>query len=169
MIFQCANPIFDVGSLSYIITFVRRAANPKKVLCRIRLQIEISAALSGFFDDSGSNAVWKMVKGEEQMERDILLLGDPRLYEISEEIKREELDGLRPVIADLFDCIKGIRRDYGFGRAIAAPQIGVKKRLICILTDRPYVIINPKLKFVGDEWMELMDPKLPINYTHNLV
>ncbi len=46
----------------YIITFVRRAANPKKVLCRIRLQIEISAALSGFFDDSGSNAVWKMVK-----------------------------------------------------------------------------------------------------------
>ena len=103
MIFQCANPIFDVGSLSYIITFVRRAANPKKVLCRIRLQIEISAALSGFFDDSGSNAVWKMVKGEEQMERDILLLGDPRLYEISEEIKREELDGLRPVIADLFD------------------------------------------------------------------
>lgn len=37
------------------------------------------------------------------MERDILLLGDPRLYEISEEIKREELDGLRPVIADLFD------------------------------------------------------------------
>ena len=141
----------------YIITFVRRAANPKKVLCRIRLQIEISAALSGFFDDSGSNAVWKMVKGEEQMERDILLLGDPRLYEISEEIKREELDGLRPVIADLFACIKGIRRDYGFGRAIAAPQIGVKKRLICILTDRPYVIINPKLKFVGDEWMELMD------------
>ena len=52
----------------YIITFVRRAANPKKVLCRIRLQIEISAALSGFFDDSGSNAVWKMVKGEEQMD-----------------------------------------------------------------------------------------------------
>ena len=91
------------------------------------------------------------------MEREILLLGDPRLYEISEEVKREELEELRPVFEDLFDCIRGIRRDYGFGRAIAAPQIGVMKRLICVLTDKPYVIINPTLEFVGDETMELMD------------
>lgn len=91
------------------------------------------------------------------MEREILLLGDPRLYEISEEVRRDELEKLRPVFADMFDCIKGIRRDYGFGRAIAAPQIGLKKRLICILTDKPYVIINPTLEFVGDERMELMD------------
>ena len=91
------------------------------------------------------------------MERKILLLGDPRLYEISEEVKREELEELRPVFTDMFDCIRGIRRDYGFGRAIAAPQIGVLKRLICILTDKPYVIINPTLEFVGDEMMELMD------------
>ena len=57
----------------------------------------------------------------------------------------------------MFDCIKGIRRDYGFGRAIAAPQIGVRKRMICILTDKPYVIINPSLEFLGDEKMEVMD------------
>lgn len=85
------------------------------------------------------------------MERTILLLGDPRLYEVSEEVKREELESLRPVFTDMFDCIKGIRRDYGFGRAIAAPQIGIQKRLICILTDKPYVIINPHLEFIGDE------------------
>ena len=91
------------------------------------------------------------------MEKEILLLGNPKLYEVSEEIKREELEELRPVFTDLFDCIKGIRRDFGFGRAIAAPQIGVQKRLICILTDKPYVIINPTLEFVGDEMMELMD------------
>ena len=91
------------------------------------------------------------------MEKEILLLGNPKLYEVSEEIKREELEDLRPVFTDLFDCIKGIRRDFGFGRAIAAPQIGVQKRLICILTDKPYVIINPTLEFVGDEMMELMD------------
>ena len=91
------------------------------------------------------------------MEREILLLGDPQLYEISEEVEREELEGLRPVFEDMFDCIRGIRRDYGFGRAIAAPQIGLKKRLICILTDKPYVIINPTLEFVGEEKMELMD------------
>ena len=36
------------------------------------------------------------------MERKILLLGDPRLYEISEEVKREELDELRRLI-DSYD------------------------------------------------------------------
>ena len=91
------------------------------------------------------------------MERKILLLGDPALYEVSEEVKEDELELLKPVFTDMFDCIRGIRRDYGFGRAIAAPQIGVKKRIICILTDKPYVIINPSLEFVGDEMMELWD------------
>ena len=91
------------------------------------------------------------------MEREILLIGDPRLYEVSEEVTEKELESLRPVFEDLFDCIRGIRRDYGFGRAIAAPQIGVRKRLICMLTDKPYVIINPTLEFIGDEMMELMD------------
>ena len=67
------------------------------------------------------------------MERQILLLGDPRLYEVSEEVTREELEELRPVITDMFDCIKGIRRDYGFGRAIAAPyaiQFTVKRLVL---------------------------------------
>ncbi len=91
------------------------------------------------------------------MEREILLLGDPQLYEISEDVRQEELEKLKPVFTDMFDCIRGIRRDYGFGRAIAAPQIGVKKRVICILTDKPYVIINPTLKFVGEEMIELLD------------
>ena len=66
------------------------------------------------------------------MEREILLLGDPRLYEVSAEVEREELEALRPVFQDMFDCIRGIRRDYGFGRAIAAPQIGVLKRIVII-------------------------------------
>ena len=91
------------------------------------------------------------------MEREILLLGDPRLYAVSKEVEREELEALRPVFADMFDCIRAIRRDYGFGRAIAAPQIGLQKRLICMLTDRPYVIINPTLSFIGEEMMELLD------------
>ena len=98
-----------------------------------------------------ANAFERMV----YMEREILLLGDPKLYEVSEEVRQDELEELRPVFDDMFDCIKGIRRDYGFGRAIAAPQIGIQKRLICILTDKPYV--NPTLEFVGDEMMELMD------------
>lgn len=42
------------------------------------------------------------------MERQILLLGDPKLYEISKKVTREELEELRPVFTDMFDCIKGI-------------------------------------------------------------
>lgn len=91
------------------------------------------------------------------MEREILLLGDPRLYEVAAPVTRGELEALRPVFDDLFDCIRAIRRDYGFGRAIAAPQIGVSKRLLCILTDRPYVILNPTLEPLGEETMELWD------------
>ena len=52
------------------------------------------------------------------MEREILLLGNPKLYEISEEIKHEELEEMRPIFEDMFDSIRGIRRDYGFGRYI---------------------------------------------------
>lgn len=91
------------------------------------------------------------------MEREILLLGDPRLYKVSDPVHQEELEDLRPVFGDMFDCIRGIRRDCGFGRAIAASQIGVMKRLICILTDKPYVIINPTLEYIGDDTMELWD------------
>ena len=111
------------------------------------------------------------------MEREILLLGNPKLYEISEEVKKEELEELRPVFEDMFDCIRAIRRELGFGRAIAAPQIGVQKRIICMLTDKPYVIINPSLEFVGDEKMEVMDdcmsfPKLLVKvrrYRHTIL
>ena len=98
------------------------------------------------------------------MERKILLLGDPRLYEIAEKVKKEELDSLKPVFTDMFDCIKGIRRDYGFGRAIAAPQIGVRTRLICILMDDcmsfPNLLVRVRryrhciLRYRDENWQE---------------
>ena len=91
------------------------------------------------------------------MERDILLLGDERLYKVSDAVSKDELSGLMSTAEDMFDCIRAIRRKLGFGRGIAAPQIGVNKRLICLLLDKPYVIINPTLEFVSDEMMELMD------------
>lgn len=91
------------------------------------------------------------------MKREILLLGDPRLYEVSEPVQKEELEELKPIIEDMFDTIKAFRSEYGFGRAIAAPQIGLMKRLICAQTDRAYVMINPVLEPVGEETMELMD------------
>lgn len=91
------------------------------------------------------------------MEKEVLLLGDPRLYEISEEVNRTEAAAMKDVIADLHDTLMAFRRRYGAGRAIAAPQIGVKKRLIYLHIDTPLVVFNPSLTFPGEERMEVLD------------
>ena len=49
------------------------------------------------------------------------------------------------------------REKYHAGRAIAAPQIGVPKRLIYMYIDRPVVFLNPTLEFPDPERMELLD------------
>ena len=73
---------------------------------------------------------------------------------ISDGMQDEALEELRPDIEDMFECLK----DAGFGHGISAPQIGIKKRLICLDLDGVRrVIVNPTLELVGSEMMELMD------------
>jgi len=91
------------------------------------------------------------------MIRNILLLGDPALYEVSEEVTKEDLPALKGWVEDLHDTLLEYRRVYGAGRAVAAPQIGIRKRLLYMLTDRPYVFINPVLVFPDDELYEVLD------------
>ncbi len=91
------------------------------------------------------------------MVREILLLGDERLYKVSGEVARSEADALGGWIADLHDTLLDYRARHGAGRAVAAPQIGVPKRLIYMLTDRPYVFVNPRLSFPDGETYELLD------------
>lgn len=91
------------------------------------------------------------------MVREILLLGNKQLYEVSEGVKREEIPHLKRVIEDLHDTLMDYRRRYGAGRAIAAPQIGVRKRLIYMNIDKPVVLINPVLTYPETEMMEVLD------------
>lgn len=91
------------------------------------------------------------------MRREILLLGNPALYETSPAVQREELPGLHAVVRDLHDTLLAFRAQYGAGRAIAAPQIGVQKRLLYMFIDRPVIFLNPVLEFPDDEMMEVMD------------
>lgn len=91
------------------------------------------------------------------MKREILLLGNPKLYEISAPVTKDELPQLSPVIEDLHDTLMAFREEHHAGRAIAAPQIGVGKRILYMCIDRPVVFINPELEFIGDEKMEVMD------------
>ncbi len=91
------------------------------------------------------------------MVRDILLLGDPALYEASEPVTLSDAADVPGWVEDLHDTLLDYRAKYGAGRAVAAPQIGVHKRLIYMLLDRPYVLVNPSLSFPDDEEYELLD------------
>lgn len=88
---------------------------------------------------------------------DLLLLGDPRLYETCEPVRKEELPEVKDWVADLDNVMREIRAKYNFGRAIAAPQLGVMKRLIYMNIDRPVVLINPEFTFLSDEMFEVWD------------
>ncbi len=91
------------------------------------------------------------------MVKDVLLLGNSKLYQSSSVIHTEETDTIKEVINDLHDTLMDFRSRYGAGRAIAAPQIGVFKRLIYMYIDRPTAFINPKLQFQDDELIEVLD------------
>lgn len=88
---------------------------------------------------------------------DIVKLGDPRLYEVCKPVQKEELHLVETWVKDLHDAMEDIRRVYGFGRGIAAPQLGIMKRLFYLNLDRPYIIINPVLKNQSQEMFELWD------------
>jgi peptide deformylase len=88
---------------------------------------------------------------------DLLLLGDPRLYEVCEPVKFEELHLVKEWTADLHNVMEEIRAKYNFGRAIAAPQLGIMKRLVYMNIDKPVVFINPTFENLSDEMFELWD------------
>ncbi|MDO5445785.1 MAG: peptide deformylase [Eubacteriales bacterium] len=91
------------------------------------------------------------------MVKEILKLGDPALYEVCSKVQKEDMPMLETWVSDLHDTLLDYRKTYGAGRAIAAPQIGIRKRLLYMLTDKEYVFINPQLSFPDDELMEVLD------------
>ncbi|MDF2564895.1 MAG: peptide deformylase [Massilibacillus sp.] len=101
------------------------------------------------------------------MVNEILLLGNEKLYETSVKIDQEELINLKVVVDDLHDTLLEFRKTYGAGRAIAAPQIGVQKRLLYMFIDKPVVFINPILEFTDGEMMDVMDDCM--SFPHLLV
>ncbi len=89
--------------------------------------------------------------------QDLLLLGHPQLYQVSEPVLQSDLSQVSGWVADLDNVMKEIRAKYNFGRAIAAPQLGIMKRLIYMNIDKPVVFINPEFTFLSDEMFEVWD------------
>lgn len=91
------------------------------------------------------------------MVREILVLGNEQLYKRSKNVRKEEVVSLKSVVEDLHDTLIAYRKRYGAGRAIAAPQIGIQKRLIYMDIKNPVVLINPVLEYHDDEMMKVLD------------
>ena len=104
-----------------------------------------------------------MIKKE--VRKQILLLGDSALYEKSVAVQKEE--DLTQLVQDLHDTLMDYRKKHHAGRAIAAPQIGVKKRVIYLYIQKPIVFVNPILTFDGEEKMQVLDDCM--SFPHLLV
>ncbi|MCR4427162.1 MAG: peptide deformylase [Firmicutes bacterium] len=89
--------------------------------------------------------------------RPIILLGDPRLHEVCSPVDRDELDQVPRWVEDLHDTLMDFRARHGIGRAIAAPQIGIPKRMIYMHIDGPTVFLNPVIEAKSPEMMEVWD------------
>ena len=98
---------------------------------------------------------------------DILLLGEPRLYEVCAPVTEQDKPFITEWVADLHNVMAEIRAKYNFGRAIAAPQLGIMKRLIYMNIDRPVVFINPELVNLSEEMFEMWDDCM--SFPHLLV
>lgn len=88
---------------------------------------------------------------------DIVLLGNPLLYEKSLIVEKEEISELLPKINLMFETVIDFRNKYGAGRAIAAPQLGLLKRIICLNIDKPVAMFNPVLTDLSEEMFEIWD------------
>lgn len=88
---------------------------------------------------------------------DLLLLGNPKLYEVSEPVLESELSQVTGWVADLHQVMEEIRAKYHFGRGIAAPQLGIMKRLIYLNVNQPLVMINPRWVHQSPEMFEVWD------------
>lgn len=99
--------------------------------------------------------------------RQVLLLGNPQLYEVSTPLEMKDLDALSSIVDDLHDTLMDFRNHYGAGRAIAAPQTGFMRRMIYMHVDRPITMINPVLDQKSRDMIEVWDDCM--SFPHLLV
>jgi peptide deformylase len=94
------------------------------------------------------------------MIRDVLRMGDPRLWERSAEVKRFGTPELASLVRDMRDTMYALN-----GAGLAAPQIGVQLRVVIFGMERsprypdaepvPYTeLVNPVLTPLSDETEE---------------
>jgi len=91
--------------------------------------------------------------------RTVLQLGDPTLRQKCAQVPNPNSPGINDLVRDLADTLAHWRSKTGYGRGIAAPQIGVLQRVIFLKLPGadPWPLINPEITYRSREKIIVWD------------
>jgi peptide deformylase len=91
--------------------------------------------------------------------RTVLQLGDPGLREIAGRVEDPSAPEIRALMEDLSDTLAYWKKTTGYGRAIAAPQIGAGVRVIFLQLPgaEPWPFVNPEITERSEEKIVVWD------------
>jgi peptide deformylase len=91
--------------------------------------------------------------------RTILQLGDPRLREVALPVEDPTTPEIAALVKDLADTLAHWRSTTGYGRGIAAPQLGVRRRIIFLQlpVEQPWPLVNPEIVERSEEKIIVWD------------
>ena len=92
----------------------------------------------------------------------IRIVGDPCLEQIAAEVLPGDL-AIATEICRMHITLANFRTTHGYGRGLAAPQVGIGKRIIVMnLGATPFVLINPEITWRSDDLFEVWDDCLSV-------
>ena len=91
--------------------------------------------------------------------RTVLQLGDPGLRVVASRVEDPRSAEVRSLVADLADTLAYWRASTGYGRGIAAPQIGAAKRVIFLQLPgaEAWPLVNPEIIWRSEEKIIVWD------------
>jgi threonine dehydratase/peptide deformylase len=88
---------------------------------------------------------------------EVLVIGDPRLRTRCEPVAAGYA-GLAADVARLTEALGELRARTGFGRGLAAPQLGIARRIVVMdLGAGPFVLVDPELTWRSAELFDVWD------------
>jgi peptide deformylase len=89
----------------------------------------------------------------------IFQLGDPRLREVARPVEEPSSPAIAALVGDLADTLAHWRGTTGYGRGLAAPQLGVPRRVIFLQLpgEKAWPLINPEILERGEEKIVVWD------------
>jgi peptide deformylase len=89
----------------------------------------------------------------------VLQLGNPMLRQRAVRVEVPTAPEVRDLVSDLADTLAHWRAETGYGRGIAAPQIGVLRRVVFLQLpgEKPWPFINPEIVRRSDDKIVVWD------------